>query len=150
MRFLCHRWSHFAAPVKHRVIPAQFITLIQYLLDRLQHLPPLSIVQIWLPAVSHCVEVIRSGPEEHPEPSDWCRSNTGSYWSYFRILDGDAGVCVCVWPCFFCAVGVCPLSYLAQLSFLYPCFNTMHRKQERRKQEYTGLDSVFTSSVEQE
>jgi len=34
------------------------------------------------------------------------------------------------------------LSYLAQLSFLYPCFNTMHRKQDRRKQEYTGLKGL--------
>ncbi len=149
MRFLCHRWSHFAAPVKHRVIPAQFITLIQYLLDRLQHLPPLSIVQIWLPAVSHCVEVIRSGPEEHPEPSDWCRSNTGSYWSYFRILDGDAGVCV--WDpasfvpleCVLCLIWPSSLSWIHVLT---QC--TGNRKEGNRNT--LDLDSVFTSSVEQE
>jgi len=77
--YVCHRWSHFATPVKHSVIPAQFIMLIHCLLDRFHHLPSLGIVQIWLPAVSQYVELIRSGPEEHPEHSHWSRrSHKGS------------------------------------------------------------------------
>lgn len=98
MRFVCHRWSHFAAPVKHRVIPAQFIMLIHCLLDRFHHLPSLSIVQIWLPAVSHCVELIRSGPEKHPEPlkqEEW----QGLILKLFQDLRWRR-VCVCVYLVF--------------------------------------------------
>ncbi len=103
----------------------------------------------WLPAVSHCVEVIRSGPEEHPEPSDWCRRNTGSYWSYFRILDGDAGVCV--WdPASFvlleCVLCLIWPSSLSCIHVLTQC--TGNRKEGNRNT--LDLDSVFTSSVEQE
>lgn len=113
MRFVCHRWSHFATPVKHRVIPTQFIMLIHCLLDRFHHLPSLGIVQIWLPAVSQYVELIRSGPEEHPEPLKQEESQ-GLMLKLFQDLRwrrrcACVRTCMCAcWPYILCVVWVCP------------------------------------------